>query len=72
MSTLNPIEMYHDAGRRAAKAMNVQDIALHDHERRWYRQARSLERKEDWPAVDAAYRAGWDEVRHVPKFTPFR
>jgi len=69
---INQIESYRDAGRRAAKAMNVQDIALYDHEHRWYRQARSLERTEDLPEVDAAYRAGWDEVRNAPTFTPFR
>lgn len=69
---INPIEAYRDAGRRAAKAMNVQDFALYDHEHRWYRQARSLERTGDLPEVDAAYQAGWDEVRDVPEFTPFR
>lgn len=69
---INPIEAYRDAGRRAAKARNEKDEARYLNEHDWYRQARSLERTEDLPEVDAAYRAGWDEVRHVPKFTPFR
>lgn len=69
---INPIEAYRDAGRRAAKARNERDEARYLHEHDWYHRARSLERKEDWPAVVAAYRAGWDEVRHVPTFKPFR
>lgn len=69
---INPIEAYRDAGRRAAKARNERDEARYQHEHRWYRQARSLERTEDLPEVLAAYQAGWDEVRQAPKFTPFR
>lgn len=69
---INPIEAYYDAGARAAKARNEKDEARYQHEHRWYRQARSLERTDDLPAVDAAYRQGWDEVRHVPTFKPFR
>ncbi|GEM_PF-3176678 len=69
---INPIEAYRDAGRRAAKARNEKDEARYQHEHRWYRQARSLERTEDLPEVLAAYQAGWDEVRHVPTFKPFR
>jgi hypothetical protein len=55
----NSLDTYHESGFKAGKAMRQQDIARHDNERRWFREALYLESGEHKAAAEAAYKAGY-------------
>lgn len=65
---LNSLAIYEDSGRRAGKARKQGDEGLADHEKRWALDAKRLEQKEDWPAVEDAWQRGYREGRGEIKF----
>jgi hypothetical protein len=67
MTTLNPLEVYAEAGRRAAEAINQHDWPRSKFHSDWMRRAIRLESKR-WAQMaldefDAAYRAARVRVR---------
>lgn len=55
----NSLEVYQDCGFKAGKAMRQQDIARHDNERRWFKEALYLESGDYKVQAEAAYKAGY-------------
>jgi hypothetical protein len=55
----NSLDIYQECGFKAGKAMRQQDIARHDNERRWFKEALYLESGEHKAAAEAAYKAGY-------------
>jgi hypothetical protein len=55
----NSLNIYHESGFKAGKAMRQQDIARHDNERRWFNQALYLESGDYKAEAEAAYKAGY-------------
>lgn len=69
---INSIGVYEDAGRRAGKARRQGDEALAEHEKRWFNQAKQLEKPEDVQAALDAWHEGYRSSRGEIKFEPFR
>lgn len=55
----NSLEVYQDCGFKAGKAMRQQDIARHDNERRWFKEALYLESGDYKAQAEAAYKTGY-------------
>jgi hypothetical protein len=55
----NSLDIYHNCGFNAGQAMRRQDIARHDNERRWFKEALYLESGEYKAEAEAAYKAGY-------------
>ena len=55
----NSLDIYQECGFKAGKAMRQQDIARHDNERRWFKEALYLESGEHKAAAEAAYKSGY-------------
>lgn len=56
---INSIEAYKEAGLRAGTAMRQRDASRYDHEKRWFSQAKSMEKEQDRPAAQAAWEDGY-------------
>jgi hypothetical protein len=55
----NSLDTYHESGFKAGKAMREKDIARHDNERRWFKEALYLESGDYKADAQAAYKAGY-------------
>lgn len=69
---LNSIEAYEEVGRASATARNQSDEARAKFHAQHFRRMRDLEQGADRVLAAEAYARGYDAVRHVPKFEPFR
>lgn len=69
---LNDIEIYRAAGVRAGTAMKRRDMGLYDHEKRWFSQAKSMEKEQDRQAVQDAWNEGYAEGNPKPSPQYFR
>lgn len=67
----NQLDLYTDAGRRAARATNEGDAPRAAEERRHHVLMLRFELAADRRAAQSAYDAGYKAVRHVPVWNPF-
>jgi hypothetical protein len=65
MTSLNPLEVYADAGRKAAIAVNENDWARADSWRRWLNEACRLESKQWATMARQAYEQAYVQTRRV-------
>ena len=63
---LNSTEVYRDCGRRVAQARNQRDEARAEFTKRWFTNAKNMEKPEAKVLAQAAFDEGYAEARVVP------
>lgn len=63
---LNAIEIYRDAGKKAAECQNKRDTSGFMFHRNCYQRALALEAPEDRLVASQSYECAWKDHRNVP------